>query len=85
MSELSKIFMLCESCQDAKELEKFLQTQIGKKLSVIIEKDGIGKSENFLDVKIAGEGIKLKSSDIVEVVILSAEKDCLVGIIKKRD
>jgi threonylcarbamoyladenosine tRNA methylthiotransferase MtaB len=63
----------------AKELEKFLQTQIGKKLSVIIEKDGIGKSGNFLDVKIAGEGSQLKSGDIVDVTVLSAEKDCVVG------
>lgn len=36
----------------ANELQKFLQQQTGKNISVIVEKDGIGKSENFLDVKI---------------------------------
>ncbi len=66
----------------AKELEKFLQTQIGKNLSVIIEKDGIGKSENFLDVKIIGENNQLKSGDIVKVLVSSAEKDCVIGEVK---
>ncbi len=63
----------------ANELAKFLQTQVGKKLRVIIEKDGIGKSENFLDVKIIGEASQLKSGDILDVLIFAVEKDCALG------
>ncbi len=63
----------------AKELQKFLKTQIGKTLSVIVEKDGIGKSENFLDVKILGEGQKLKSGDIVPVKVSSFEGNFLIA------
>lgn len=51
-----------------KELQKFSQTQIGKTLKVIVEKNGVGKSENFLDIKV-GDGYE--SGDIVEVLISS--------------
>lgn len=60
------------------ELQKFLTTQIGKNLTVIIEKDGVGKSENFLDVRIA-EGKKLQAGEIVEVQVLSVEGACLIA------
>ncbi len=60
------------------ELQKFLQNQIGKNLSVIIEKDGVGKSENFLEVKILG-GEQLKSSEIVQVKVVGVEKNLLIA------
>ncbi len=50
----------------AKELKKFLQKQIGKNFSVIVEKNGAGKTENFLDVKIDG-GEKIISGSILSV------------------
>ena len=59
------------------ELQKYLKTQVGRTLSVIIEKDGVGKSENFLDVKITDS--KYNVGDIVEVKIVAAEKYHLVG------
>ncbi len=59
------------------QLQKYLQTQVGRTLSVIIEKDGIGKSENFLDVKIIDS--KYNVGDIIEVKIISAADDHLVG------
>lgn len=62
----------------AQELQKFLQTQIGKTLSVIVEKDGMGKSENFLEVKITN-GEKLKSGDIVMVKITNLEGSFLIA------
>lgn len=60
-----------------KELQKFLQNQIGKTLSVLVEKGGIGKSENFLDVKIS-DAENLKSGEIVQVKILKVEDGFLI-------
>jgi len=60
------------------ELQKFLKKQVGKTLSVIVEKDGIGKSENFLDVKILN-GESLKSGDIVEVKASGLEGSFLIS------
>ena len=60
------------------ELQKFLASQIGKNLTVIIEKDGVGKSENFLDVRLA-EGKKLQAGEILEVQVLSVEGACLIA------
>ena len=62
----------------AKELQKFLHAQIGKNLSVIVEKDGVGKSENFLDVKIIG-GEELKSGDILTVKIAEVQGNFLIA------
>ena len=62
----------------AKELQKFLHAQIGKNLSIIVEKDGVGKSENFLDVKIIG-GEKLKSGDILTVKIAEVQGNFLIA------
>ena len=63
----------------ASELQKFLKTQVGKNVSVIVEKDGVGKSENFLDVKIAGEGEKLKAGEIFTVQVEGVEGNSLVA------
>ena len=60
-----------------KELQKFLTTQIGKNLTVIVEKDGVGKSENFLDVRI--ENGKLQAGEIVVVQALSVEGAYLIA------
>jgi threonylcarbamoyladenosine tRNA methylthiotransferase MtaB len=59
----------------ARELQKFLAKQIGKNLSVILEKDGFGKSENFLDVKIS----RGKSGEIVKVKAEGIEENYLIG------
>jgi threonylcarbamoyladenosine tRNA methylthiotransferase MtaB len=59
----------------ARELQKFLAKQIGKNLSVILEKDGFGKSENFLDVKISHG----KSGEIVKVRAEEVEENYLIG------
>jgi len=61
-----------------KELQKFLKSQVGKNLSVIVEKNGIGKSENFLDVKILQEDRKTKVGEILKVKVLQAEENFLV-------
>lgn len=61
-----------------KELQKFLATQIGKTLSVIVEKDGVGKSENFLDVRI--ENVQnVKSGEILNVKVLDVLENFLVA------
>ncbi len=59
------------------QLQKYLQTQVGRNLRVIIEKDGIGKSENFLDVKIIDS--KYNVGDIVEVKIVGLINKQLIG------
>lgn len=58
------------------QLQKFLQKQIGKDLKIIVEKDGIGKSENFLDVKIlqnakAGELLTVKATTLEENFLIA--------------
>lgn len=58
-----------------KELQKFLHSQIGKNLSVILEKDGFGKSENFLDVKVN----RGKAGDIVEAKAVGVQQNYLIA------
>lgn len=60
------------------QLKTFLQAQIGKKIEVIVEKDGMSKSQNFLDVKIIDNN-KLKAGDIVEVKVVGFEGGYLVA------
>lgn len=59
------------------ELQKYLQTQIGKKISVIVEKNNIAKSENFLDVKIESKK-KLQAGEILEIEVLAVEDGFLI-------
>lgn len=61
------------------ELKKFLPTQIGKELRVLIEKNGKGKTENFLDVKISEEEKKLKAGEILPVKIIAVEENFLIA------
>jgi threonylcarbamoyladenosine tRNA methylthiotransferase MtaB len=64
----------------AAQLQNFLQTQIGKILTVIVEKDGNAKSENFLDVKIGGaKSDEIKAGEILQVKIAKAEEGFLIG------
>jgi threonylcarbamoyladenosine tRNA methylthiotransferase MtaB len=70
------------------ELQKFLKTQIGKNLKIIIEKNGIGKAENFLEVKISNNNQKfphqkfpqgLKPGEILEVKISGIQDNFLIA------
>ncbi len=61
------------------ELEKFLKKQVGKNIKVIVEKDGIARAENFLEVKILGDSKKLKSSDLLEVKACGVEGNFLTA------
>jgi threonylcarbamoyladenosine tRNA methylthiotransferase MtaB len=63
----------------AAELQKFLQKQVGKNLKILIEKDGIGKAENFLDVKILGDYKNFNSGEILEIKASVVEKNFLIG------
>lgn len=63
------------------ELQKLLQKQLGKTLRVLIEKDGIGKAENFLDVKISGDDKNAKPGEITEVKVLGVEGKFLTAIL----
>lgn len=58
------------------ELQKFLNSRIGKTERIVVEKPGLGHSEHFAMVKFSGEA---KIGDIVEVVIDSVEGENLVG------
>ena len=62
----------------AQELQKFLHQQIGKKLPVILEKNNLGKAENFLDVKISG-GQEINAGELVLAAIKSVEGNQLIG------
>ncbi len=57
-----------------KNLNKFLQTRIGKTEKVLIENDGKGRTEHFAEVKIEGE-----VGSIVETKITAAQQDYLLA------
>jgi threonylcarbamoyladenosine tRNA methylthiotransferase MtaB len=61
----------------SEQLNNFLQKQIGKKLKVLIEKDGFARAENFLEVKISDKN--LNSGEIIEVEIIDFEKNYLIA------
>lgn len=57
------------------ELQKFLKKQVGKKFKVLVEKDGMGRLENFLQVKIGDKN--LPAGEIIEVKITGFENNYL--------
>lgn len=59
------------------ELKKFLEKQVGKTFKVLVEKDGVGRLENFLQVKIADKN--LAAGEISQVKILGFEGAYLKG------
>lgn len=62
----------------AKEnLAKFMQTQIGKTVSVLIEEDNIGRTPDDINVKISGNSISNKT--ICNVKIVGIEKGGFIG------
>ncbi len=60
------------------ELKKFLQKQIGKTIKILVEKDGIGKSENFLDVKILNNSKITKPGEVIDIKVLGVEENFLI-------
>ncbi len=60
------------------ELKKYLQLQVEKKIKVIVEKNNIAKSENFLDVKIISEK-NLQAGEILEIKVLAVEENFLIA------
>jgi threonylcarbamoyladenosine tRNA methylthiotransferase MtaB len=62
----------------AKEnLAKFMQTQIGKTVSVLIEEDNIGRTPDDINIKISGNSISNKT--ICNVKIVGIEKGGFIG------
>ncbi|MBL6665219.1 MAG: tRNA (N(6)-L-threonylcarbamoyladenosine(37)-C(2))-methylthiotransferase MtaB [Rickettsiales bacterium] len=49
-----------------KELENYLKKQAGKQQKVLVEKNGMGKTENFLDVEVSSN---CKVGEIVEIIL----------------
>ena len=62
----------------ADELQKFLAKEVGKDVTVIVEKNRVGKSENFLDVKILGRS-DLASGELTKAKSVSIEGNYLIG------
>ncbi|AAZ68820.1 tRNA (N(6)-L-threonylcarbamoyladenosine(37)-C(2))-methylthiotransferase MtaB [Ehrlichia canis] len=60
-----------------KRLHSFYNTLLHTKQSVIVEKSGTGRAENFALVKFANNDVKLQS--IVEVKITTVEGNCLIA------
>lgn len=64
----------------AAELDFYLQKQIGKRFEVIVENDGTAKTENFLDVDLAGiEDLANKKGEMVEVEIADVKDGKLIA------
>ncbi len=59
-----------------KELEKLLKNNLGKKVKVIVEKDNIARSENFLQVKLPK---KFPEGEMLEVEIKGYEGKFLIA------
>ena len=60
-----------------KAIYKLLKNYIGKEISVLIEKNGIGKSQNYLPVKISpypnqGSIIKVTAKRINERILIAS-------------
>ena len=60
-----------------KRLHNFYNTLLHTKQSVIVEKSGTGRAENFALVKFANDDVKLQS--VVEVRITKVEGNCLIA------
>ncbi len=54
----------------SEELQKFLDQQIGKKMTLMVENNNLAKSENFLDVKI-NDNFKINSGNIIGAIVTS--------------
>ena len=50
LATLTSPLLLCKK----KQLQKFLESRIGKLENVLVENNGIGRSEHFAEVKIDG-------------------------------
>lgn len=61
------------------ELHKFLETQIGKIQSIILEENNVGRCENFVSVKIQNPQENLKTGEIFQVKIIGKDGDNLIG------
>ena len=56
------------------ELDSYLQKQIGKKFTVIVENDGTAKTENFLDVDLSGiSDLGGKKGEMIDVNVLGVK------------
>ena len=58
------------------ELNKFLKLQSGKKVKVIVEQEGLGRSDNFLQVKLPSH---YQIGEIVDVTISNHEDKFLIA------
>ena len=59
-----------------KELQKFFKNSIGKTYKTIVEQEGLGRTENFLHVKIPAS---FKESEILDIKITGFEDKFLVS------
>ena len=62
----------------AQNRAKFMQSQIGKTVSVLVEENNTGRTPDDIDIKISGELIPNKT--ICDVKITSIENDIFVGL-----
>lgn len=59
--------------------EKFMQKQIGKTVSVLVEQNNIGRTPDDIDIKIIGAPIKEKT--ICDVTITGTENNIFIGML----
>ncbi len=59
--------------------EKFMQKQIGKTVSVLVEQNNIGRTPDDIDIKIVGTPIKEKT--ICDVTITGTENNMFIGML----
>ncbi len=68
------------------QMQKFLQSNIGRKISVLIEKNGLGRADNFAPVEIDRSGLAegelqkvVKAGAMIDVEISAISGENLVG------
>jgi tRNA A37 methylthiotransferase MiaB len=61
------------------QLQKYLEKQIGKEFEVLLEKNNLGKTRNFLDVEIiSDEKNKLQKGNIYSFKINKTKNNLLI-------
>lgn len=60
----------------AAQLQKFYQSQSGRPAQIIVEKDGIGRTEHFAQVRLDGY---YESGQLLNVILGTAHKDYIEG------
>ncbi|MCB1591602.1 MAG: MiaB/RimO family radical SAM methylthiotransferase, partial [Alphaproteobacteria bacterium] len=64
------------------QMQRFLERQVGGVLSVLIEKDGLGRAENFASVRLDRE---MEPGQVIDVQVTGHDKGVLSGVVLEQE